>query len=42
MAIIAAGHHRSEVFCVRNLAEYINNSESFSVKAKFVDIDNPL
>lgn len=42
MAIIAAGHHRSEVFCVRNLAEHINNSEAFSVKAKFVDIDNPL
>lgn len=42
MAIIAAGHHRSEVFCVRNLAEYINNSDSFHVKAKFVDIDNPL
>lgn len=42
MAIIAAGHHRSEVFCVRNLANYINKSGEFGVKATFVDIDNPL
>ena len=39
MAVIAAGHHRSEVFCVSNLANYIN--ESFNgVSAKFIDIDN--
>lgn len=41
MAVIAAGHHRSEVFCVSNLANYIN--ESFNgVSAKFIDIDNPI
>lgn len=41
MAVIAAGHHRSEVFCVSNLANYIN--ENFNgVSAKFIDIDNPI
>ncbi len=41
MAVIAAGHHRSEVFCVQNLADYIN--ENFKgVSAKFIDIDNPI
>ena len=41
MAVIAAGHHRSEVFCVSNLADYIN--ENFKdVSAKFIDIDNPI
>ena len=41
MAVIAAGHHRSEVFCVSNIANYIN--ENFKgVSAKFIDIDNPI
>lgn len=41
MAVIAAGHHRSEVFCVQNLAKWIN-ANCPGVKAKFIDIDNPV
>jgi dinuclear metal center YbgI/SA1388 family protein len=39
IAVIAAGHHRSEVFGVRNIANLI---ESMGVEAEFVDIDNPI
>ena len=39
IAVIAAGHHRSEVFGVRNIAKLI---ESMGVEAEFVDIDNPI
>ena len=41
MAVVAAGHHRSEVFCVQNLADWINKNCP-DVKAKFIDIDNPV
>ena len=41
MAVIAAGHHRSEVFCVQNLAKWIN-ANCPGVEAKFIDIDNPV
>lgn len=41
MAVIAAGHHRTEVFCVQNLAKWINANCS-GVEAKFIDIDNPV
>lgn len=41
IAVIAAGHHRSEVFCVSNLAKYINDNFT-GVEAKFIDIDNPI
>lgn len=39
VAVIAAGHHRSEVFGVRNLAREIIE---MGVDAEFVDIDNPI
>ena len=39
MAIIAAGHHRSEVFGVENIAGWLNE---IGVEAKFIDIDNPI
>ena len=39
MAVISAGHHRSEVFCVRNVAEWLTEG---GVDAEFVDIDNPI
>jgi len=39
IAVIAAGHHRSEVFGVRNIAKLI---ESMGVEAEFIDIDNPI
>ena len=44
ITVIAAGHHRSEVFCVRELAEFINSHSSVfpGVSAEFVDIDNPI
>ncbi len=41
MAVIAAGHHRSEVFCVQNLAKWIS-ANCPGVEAKFIDIDNPV
>ncbi len=39
IAVIAAGHHRSEVFGVRNIAKLV---ASWGVEAEFVDIDNPI
>ena len=44
ICVIAAGHHRSEVFCVRELARYINeHQDAFpGVHAEFIDIDNEL
>ena len=39
VAVIAAGHHRSEVFGVRNIAKLI---DCWGVEAEFVDIDNPV
>jgi len=41
MAVIAAGHHRTEVFCVQNLAKWID-AKYDGVSAEFVDIDNPI
>lgn len=38
--LIAAGHHRTEVFGVRALAEKIQ--KELSIPANFVDIDNPI
>ena len=44
ITVISAGHHRSEVFCVRALAEYISSSRDLfpGVRAQFIDIDNPI
>lgn len=51
MAIIYAGHHRSEIFCVQFLADYIMGAGQFEgmgdnrfegVTAEFIDIDNPV
>ena len=44
IGVIAAGHHRSEVFGVRELAKYINeHQDTFpGVAAEFIDIDNPV
>ena len=39
ITVIAAGHHRSEVFGVRNLARWLTDNH---VPAEFVDIDNPV
>jgi len=39
IAVIAAGHHRSEVFGVQNVADYIKR---IGVDAEFVDIDNQI
>ena len=41
VAVIAAGHHRTEVFGVQNIARMINNWE-LDISAEFIDIDNPL
>ncbi len=38
--LISVGHHRSEVFGVRALAQKIE--ENLRIPAKFVDIDNPI
>lgn len=38
--LISAGHHRSEVFGVRALAQKI--TENLRIPAKFVDVDNPI
>ena len=38
--LIAAGHHRTEIFGVRALAEKIQ--AELNIPAKFVDIDNPV
>lgn len=44
ITVISAGHHRSEVFCVRALAEYISARRDLfpGVRAQFIDIDNPI
>lgn len=41
VAVIAAGHHRTEVFGVQNIARLINCWE-LGVSAEFIDIDNPI
>lgn len=38
--LLCCGHHRTEIFGVRALAEKIRND--LGVEAKFVDIDNPI
>jgi len=45
ISVVVAGHHRTEVFGVAALAEYINkpkNTYFDGVEAEFVDIDNPI
>ena len=44
MTVLAAGHHRSEVFCVSALSHEINTNDSAfpGVTAEFIDIDNPI
>lgn len=39
MAIIAAGHHRSEIFGVENIANWLIEN---GVDARFIDLDNPI
>ena len=39
MAVIAAGHHRSEIFGVENIATWLNEN---GVAAMFIDLDNPI
>jgi len=39
MAVIAAGHHRSEIFGVQNIADWLIEN---SVDARFIDLDNPI
>ena len=39
MAVIAAGHHRSEIFGVENIANWLIEN---GVDARFIDIDNPI
>jgi len=39
MAVIAAGHHRSETFGVENLANWLIEN---GVDARFIDLDNPI
>lgn len=39
MAVIAAGHHRSEIFGVENIATWLNDN---GVAAMFIDLDNPI
>lgn len=39
MAVIAAGHHRSEIFGVENIANWLIEN---GVDAKFIDLDNPI
>lgn len=39
MAVIAAGHHRSEIFGVENIAKWLNEN---GVDASFIDLDNPI
>lgn len=41
MVVVAAGHHRSEVFGVRNLADLLNR-QNRATTAEFIDIDNPV
>lgn len=41
VAVIAAGHHRTEVFGVQNIARLINSWE-LGVSAEFIDIDNSI
>jgi putative NIF3 family GTP cyclohydrolase 1 type 2 len=38
--LVSAGHHRTEVFGVRALAEKIE--KELGLTAKFIDIDNPI
>ena len=40
MAVIAAGHHRSEIFGVLAIADYLRTE--CKLDAKFVNIDNPI
>ena len=44
LTVVAAGHHRTEVFGMRALAKFItaDNEKFAGVKAKFIDIDNPI
>jgi len=39
MAVIAAGHHRSEIFGVENIANWLIET---GVDARFIDLDNPI
>jgi hypothetical protein len=39
MAVIAAGPHRSEIFGVENIADWLNEN---GVSAMFIDLDNPI
>lgn len=39
MAVIAAGHHRSEIFGVKNIADWLIEN---GVDARFIDLDNPI
>lgn len=39
MAVIAAGHHRSEIFGVENIANWLIEN---GVDARFIDLDNPI
>lgn len=39
MAVIAAGHHRSEIFGVENIADWLIEN---GVDAMFIDLDNPI
>lgn len=39
MAVIAAGHHRSEIFGVENIANWLIEN---GVDAMFIDLDNPI
>lgn len=39
MAVIAAGHHRSEIFGVENIANWLVEN---GVDARFIDLDNPI
>lgn len=39
MVVIAAGHHRSEIFGVKNIADWLIEN---GVDARFIDLDNPI
>ena len=39
MAVIAAGHHRSEIFGVKNIADWLIEN---GVDARCIDLDNPI
>lgn len=41
IALVIAGHHRSETFGVRELADLFNRTRGIR-RAKFIDIDNPI